>query len=48
MKEKKEIKTKSRERGILEFPPWEFVDYSLQTKDYFVTMRELKNMGMNH
>jgi hypothetical protein len=34
-------KTKSREEGIPKFPPWEFVDYSLKTKDYFVTMKEL-------
>ncbi len=48
MKEKKEIKTKFREKGIPKFPPWEFVDYSLQAKNYLVTLRELKNMGMNH
>jgi hypothetical protein len=34
MKEEKEKKTKSYERGIQKFPPWDFVDYSSQTKDY--------------
>ncbi len=37
MKEEKDKKTTSMERGIPKFPPWEFVDYNLQTKDYFVT-----------
>jgi hypothetical protein len=47
MKEEKEKKTKSKERGTLEFPPWEFVNYNLQIENYFVTMKELNNMGMN-
>jgi hypothetical protein len=41
MKEEKQKRTKFRERGIPKFPPREFIDYSLQTKDYFVIMREL-------
>jgi len=47
MKEKKEIKTKFRERGILKFLPWEFVDYSLQTKNYFVTLRKLPKLFLH-
>jgi hypothetical protein len=47
MKEEKEGKKNSKEKGIPKFTPWEFVNYSLQIENYYVIVRHLNNMGMN-
>jgi hypothetical protein len=34
-------------KGTFKVLPWEFVDYSLQTKEYFASVKHLNNMGLN-
>jgi hypothetical protein len=34
-------------RKDVEFPPWEPIDYWLQTKEYFMLIKRLNNIGLN-